>query len=181
MTDPLNYKARLNARGLDNTGVTQDIAKAMGNALGRHTVLIVDVKHARLITDDDGTRQVVLKVDTVEPVPAAHEDTVREFMRALYRTRPEVEGQAVLRGVDGDEMSPADAAAAMTAATEDMGTGATDGEWDGSTDGPLTSSDEAGCPFPGCFQPAEHDGDHADAFGAALPDEPENVVKFSGR
>lgn len=130
MSDPLDYTARIKAKGLDSTGVTEDHAKRMSNNLGGHTLLIIEVKHDRLIVNDDGTRQVQLGILTCEPVPAEQEEAVRGFQRALYRQRPDIAGQAVLRGDgEGEEPSVEDAAAGLTAATEDI--------WDGDTEGPL--------------------------------------------
>lgn len=151
MPDPLTYTARIKAKGLDNTGVTEAHARAMSKRLGSHTLLIVEVEHDTLVSHVDGQRTVQLAIKTAEPVPAAQEDAVRRFMQALYRQRPEVEGQAVLAGTAGDEQSVEDAAAGITAATEDI--------WDGDTESPLTSVPDV-CDFPGCFLPGGHDGDH---------------------
>lgn len=167
--DPLDYAARIKAKGLDNTGVTEAHAKHMAKRLNGHTLLLVEVVHDTLVTHADGRNVVQLAVTSVEPVPAEQEDAVRRLMQALYRRRPEVEGQAVLTGTSGDEQSVEDAAAGVTAAMEDI--------WDGDTDAPLTGEDVTLCPLPGCALPEGHDGDHD-----PLTDEPDDtVVQFSGK
>lgn len=141
MSDPLDYTARLKAKGLDSTGVTEEIARDMANTLGRHTLLIVEVVHDEVTKHADGAQQVKLACTRVEPVPAAQEDVVREFMRAIHRTHPAEAGQAVLKGtVDGP--SVADAAVGLAAHVERDEDGEPDGVWDGSTDGPLPDAPE---------------------------------------
>ena len=158
MTEPLKHTARIKARGLDATGVTEDHARQMASSLGRHTMLIVEVVHDAVTTDSEGKQQVSLRMTNVEPVPAAQEDTVREFQRALYRSRPDVEGQAILSGTASGP-TVADTASALSAAVEKDDHGNVVNLWDGSTDGPLTPND-APCVYPGCTLPDDHDGDH---------------------
>lgn len=185
MTEQLKYRARLKAKGMDTTGVTEDHARAMAAHLGGHTMLIVEVTHDSVTTDAEGNQQVTLRATGVEPVPAELEDKVREFQRALYRQRPEVLGQETLKGT-ADGPTPDAALGELEDAAD---------EWSGDPDEPAPVTDNGGaaevtiagakgkaglsavpdgvddgglaeeCPAPGCELVAEHDGDHAQASG----------------
>lgn len=165
MTESRKHTAHINRKGLDATGVTEDHARAMASHLGGHTMLIVEARHHAVLTDAEGKQSVVLVLTNVEPVPAHLEDRVRDFQRALYRQRPDQEGQAVLRGT-ADETSPDDAAAGLDAVVERDAEGNVTGVWDGDMDAPLaavpdtTDEDDDPCAFPGCILPQGHDGDH---------------------
>lgn len=164
MAENRKHTAHINRKGLDATGVTEDHARQMASHLGGHTMLVVEARHHAVLTDAEGKQSVVLVLTNVEPVPAHLEDRVREFQRALYRQRPDQQGQAVLTGT-ADETSPDDAAAGLDAVIERNDDGEVAGVWDGNTDAPLPSVPDA-CDFPGCFLSAEHDGDHSDSEAA---------------
>jgi hypothetical protein len=192
MTEQLKYRAKINAKGLDTTGVTEDHARKMAAHLGSHHLFVVEARAATVLTDEEGNQQVALVLTQVEPVPGAQEDTVREFLRALYRQRPDQQGQAVLRGTD-DGLSVADAASALSAQVDRGEDGEVEGVWDGSTDGPLPDLPDSAypegaedlpepCPHPDCILPEDHDGDHEPEV-AEPADGSENgghVVEFSG-
>lgn len=191
MTDQLKYRAKINAKGLDTTGVTEDHARKMAAHLGSHHLFVVEARAATVLTDEEGNQQVALVLTQVEPVPDAQEDTVREFLRALYRQRPDQQGQAVLTGtMDGP--SVADAAGALSAQVERGEDGEVEGVWDGSMDGPLPEVPESSygedavpipepCPAPDCVLPQDHDGDHEPEVQDPGEDGPGHVVQFSGK
>lgn len=137
MAENRKYTAHINKKGLDSTGVTEEHASKMASALGGHTMLIVEARHVTVTTDAEGKQSVALALTNVEPVPAHLEDRVREFQRALYRQRPDQDGQQVLRGT-ADGPSVDDAAAGLDAALERDEDGNVVGIWDGNPDGPLT-------------------------------------------
>lgn len=149
MADPKKYTAHINRKGLDTTGVTEDHVRSMVSRLGNSTMLVVEAKHEAFSTDAEGNISLTLVLTNVEPVPAGDlEDRVREFQRALYRQRPEVQGQEVLKGAnDGPTMEQA-----ADALNPEV--------WDGDVDAPLAGPEFAGCDFPGCTLEAEHEGDH---------------------
>lgn len=196
MADPIDYKARIKAKGTDGTGITREHAKRMANTQGSHTMLIVDVEHARLIIEEDGSKQIQLSITSAEVVPAEQEETVRRFQRAIYLQRPDVAGQAVLSGT-ADGESPEDAAGGLLAAVETDEAGEVTGMWNGDPDAPLTDSGtqietttsvtsvtrglsavpdqadgstpvETACPFPECGRQEDHDGPHRDRAGHVL-------------
>ena len=140
MAEQRKYTAHINRKGLDSTGVTEEHARRMASSLGSHTMLIVEAAHHAVLTDAEGKQSVVLRLSNVEPVPAHLEDRVREFQRALYRTRPEQEGQTVLTGsAEGPTVD--EAAESIDATLERDADGNIIGVWDGNTDGPLTNED----------------------------------------
>lgn len=162
MSDKRKFNAHINRKGLDATGITEDHIRGMGSRLGQSTMLIVEAKHLSVTTDAEGTVVLALALQSVEPVPAEHDEMVRQFQRGLYLSRPEQEGQAVLGGTAGKNAEDLNgAAAALGAAVEKDENGAVTGIWDGDTDGPLTAVPEGPfCPAKGCGLPEDHDGDH---------------------
>lgn len=134
MTEQLKYRAKLKARGLDTTGVTEAHARQMAATLGNHTLVIGEVVHDTLVTDAEGNQQVTLKLLQVEPVPEHMEDGVRDLMRSLYRQRPDVLGQAALAGTEAGP-TPEDALKVLdTTFVERDDEGAPTGVWDGDQD-----------------------------------------------
>lgn len=178
----MTHTAKIRAKGLDATGVTEDIARSMSARLGAHTLMIVEVNHSAVTTTDDGDTQVALNITTCEPVPVELEDTVRDLQRALYRQRPEVAGQIAMTGV-GDGPNPEEAATAVNAHIERDESGEVSGVWSGDDDQSVTAgkgtalssvppieddgTPDVVCDFPGCFKAQEHDGEHG------IPGDPE--------
>lgn len=169
MSEARKFNAKIKGKGTDTTGYTEDHARAAAASLGGHTLAIVDLRAHTKQIDEDGNETVMLAIDQLEPVPEHMEEQVRELMRALYRQRPEVMGQDVLKGT-ADGPSPDDALTqAMSGIERDEETGEPVGVWDGNPDSPASplsavpdEQDQEGCDFPGCMRPAEHPGDHQD-------------------
>lgn len=162
MAEKKKFTAHANRKGLDATGVTEDHARRMAATLGGHTMLVVEARHDAMTTDAEGNVSVALALTSVEPVPEDLEDVVRDFQRALYRRRPEVQGQEVLAGTDGTGLNADQAAQVLDSRIERDDDGRVTGVWDGDTDTPLTAVPDAtdGCAYPGCTLDDDHDGDH---------------------
>lgn len=171
----MQFTGKINAKKLAATGITEDHLSSMANRLGGATLAIVELHHDSKVIDENGDTEVRLLLTLCEPVPDAMEDTVRDLMRALYRTRPEVAGQAALTGVE-DGQSPEDAAAAVDANIERDDEGEPVGVWSGDDDQAATAgkgtalaavpdgdNTEGQCPAPLCGKPIDHDGDHGPA------------------
>ena len=153
---------RIRAKALDTTGMTEAmLEKDWAGGAGRTRMAVVELRSVEPHGPNlDGKKRIDYVIESIEPVPAAHEGRVREFQRGLFLARPEVEGQAVLSGTAGESSDALDAAAAgLDAAVERDDDGKVVGIWDGSTDGPLAGG---GCDYPTCDLDAEHDGDHHD-------------------
>lgn len=186
MTDEkLKYRAKINAKGLDNTGVGEDLARALASRLGTRQLMIVEARAVKTTLDEEGNQQVQLALEQVEPVPADQEEVVREFLRALYRSRPEQQGQAVLTGADAGEPTLAQTSTALQAATPDP---VPDPAWDGDPDAPLEAAPEGAWPGDEEYRAAQvaetpNDLDAGTAAAAAISDAAQpagTVVSFSG-
>lgn len=175
MAEKRKFNAKINAKGTDNTGYTEDHARGACSSLGAHTLAIIDLRAHELVTDEDGNQTVKLAIDQLEPVPAAMEDDVRELMKALYRQRPEVMGQETLKGTAGDGPAPGDALGQAMSHIERDGDGDPTGTWDGDPDAPapgLSAVPNQMCDYPGCLLPAHEDGDHQDTEAPEAAEDP---------
>lgn len=104
MTEKHDYTASVRRKGLENTGVTQDIAKKMFNTQGRSTLAIVELRHKRKIDDDDTGRGVELVIEALEPSQETSlDDHLRQLMRTMHQNRVlHSEDQALDIQVEGD-------------------------------------------------------------------------------
>lgn len=114
MPDKRSFNAGLAAKGLE-ASISEEQARAMCVSQGRHSVLIVDARHASLTIAEDGTQRITLIADQVELIPEEHTARVRSFMRALYLARPEQHGQEAFEGAGENEPKVDDAAAQVDA------------------------------------------------------------------
>ncbi len=170
----MDYMAKVRSKGLDATGVTENIARSMFSTLGGHTMAIIELKHVKQSTDAEGKHSVELVITTLEPATddrtANH---LRELARGLYRTRPEVEGQEVLKGVESGEPAVEDIVTQGDALIERDEDGNPVGVWDADVD--ETPQDAAGSP----------DNPALDGWATGYPEGPDsdseasNVVAFS--
>lgn len=170
MTD---YVARIRSKGLDATGVTEDVARQMYATLGSHTMMVVEVQHVRHSDDAEGKHSVELVITTAEPAQDEKMNNhLRELARGLYRRRPAVEGQEVLTGVGDDGPGLDDTISAGESLLERDDDGNVVGVWDGDTESPQDA-------------PTATDGEPAEGWadgypeGAENPQEASNVVAFS--
>lgn len=158
MTD---YTARIRAKGLDSTGVTEALAKQFYSSLGAHGLAIVEYRVEARRENADAGHSVDLILTQVEPSTVAFlDDHLRELMRALYRNRALAEGQGILPGSDdGPALQDVVRAGEATLVRDDAGNA--DRVWDGDPESAVLS-----CAFPGCYLDAGHEGDH-DVFAPA--------------
>lgn len=88
MTEKHDYAATIRGKGLDGTGVTEDIAKAMYHSKGSRTLAIVELVHKRQVDDEDTGRKVELAISLLEPSTSAElDDHLRELTRTLHQNR----------------------------------------------------------------------------------------------
>lgn len=102
--------AAIRAKGLDSTGITEELAARMYNNVGGHYLAIVDLKVAFHGEDDDSNRKVALVIDQIEPVidgklNGAIVDHVRDIQAALHRNRMLAENGPQLP-LDGQPTAP---------------------------------------------------------------------------
>ena len=108
---------RIRAKALDTTGMTEAMLdKDWSGGAGRTRMAVVELRTVEPHGPNlDGKKRIDYVIESIEPVPPAHEERVREFQRGLFLARPEVEGQAVLSGTAGEASDALDAAASRSA------------------------------------------------------------------
>lgn len=157
---------RIRAKALDTTGITEEmLAKDWRGGAGNTRMAVVELRTVEPHGPNlDGKRRIDYVIESIEPVPAEHENMVREFQRGLFLSRPEQEGQATLAGTAGENADALQSAAnGVAAIVERDENGTVTGIWDGDTDAPLTAvpdPDVVYCPAKGCGLLEDHDGDH---------------------
>lgn len=89
--------AKIRAKGLDGTGVTEEIASTLYANKGKHVMAIVELKAVERHEKADGTRRVDLAVEMVEP---ANSDELADHLRNLasvaYQNRAITDTQQAL-------------------------------------------------------------------------------------
>lgn len=109
MTDPSDYSAKIRAKGLDATGVTEQLAGEMYRNKSRHYMAIVELKVDETHEKADGTRKVDLVLTLVEPATdTALEEHLRELTRVGYLNRQQSDGQLAIDESLGAERTVAD-------------------------------------------------------------------------
>lgn len=154
--------AKIRAKGLNATGVTEDIATRLADAESGHLIAVVELKVEEVHKKVDGDRRVDLVITTLEPaVDKIAEDHLREFQRALYYNRAVDEAQPTLD--DGPEPTVNEVLGRGQSLLEHDDDGEVIGLWDGNTDDaqapaltPHEYQDTADsvCGRQGCGQPA---------------------------
>lgn len=109
MTEPADYTAKIRAKGLDATGITEQLAAEMFRNKGRHYMAIVEVKVDETHEKADGARKVDLVLTQVEPAgDSALEEHLRELTRVGYLNRQQSDGQLAIDQSLGAERTVAD-------------------------------------------------------------------------
>jgi len=95
--------AKIRAKGLDATGVTEDLADQMYRSKGAHYMAIVEIRVDETHENAEGKRKVDLILTQVEPSTSPTlDDHLRELTRTLYYNRQTAAGaQPVLETSDG--------------------------------------------------------------------------------
>lgn len=105
MTEPRDYTAHIARKGLDGTGVTEDIARSLYSRLDGHLMAIVELKVDGRADTADGSHKVALSVVRVEPAMDNNlSEHLRELTRTLYYNRQVANGdQPTLETPEGTE------------------------------------------------------------------------------
>lgn len=132
--------AKVRAKGLAATGVTEDLAAQMFNTKGSRYLAIVELKVDEVHEKSDGDRRVDLVIEELEPVVdgklnGALDEHVRTIWKALYENRLRAgagpDDQLPLDPDDGPAPKVADIIAAGDALVEKDAHGEAVGIWDG--------------------------------------------------
>lgn len=105
MTDNL---AKINAKGCDGTGLTEELARKLFDNPGLHLMAIVELKPGTRHIKADGQHVVDLEINTIEPVVDGKlngrlDEHVRTIQAALYRNRALMENGEQLPLEPGDD------------------------------------------------------------------------------
>lgn len=101
MTD---YTAQIKSKGLDATGVTEDVVRGLYSKLGSHVMLICEARIDARSDGTDGSHKVQLSLTQVEPATDSNlDDHLRELTRTLHYNRQLDAGQPTL---DANENEP---------------------------------------------------------------------------
>lgn len=83
-----DYQAKVRAKGLDATGMTEQIARELHTNLGTYQMAIVEVRADKRSDDSDGVHGVELVITQFEPaVDQRLDDHLRELTKALHTNR----------------------------------------------------------------------------------------------
>lgn len=166
--------AKIRSKGLETTGVTEELANEMWSNVGRHYMAIVEVRveepHGPTA---DGKRRIDLVLTQVEPAQSDKlDDTLRELQRAMYRDRRAKDGETLPGTEAAGGMSLADAVGHANAQIDTT----SGGTWDGNTDAPTPP--KAGEPQAHLFLPGTTDPKKCAIAGCTKgPRSPIHVVK----
>lgn len=129
--------AKVRQRGLDGTGVTEDVARALFGAVGSGNArwAIVELEPVRQINEASGDHKVECTlgiVEVAEPGSRAH-DILGELARALYRDRRVKDGEIEGTGESGERATD-DVLTEGSALIERDAEGKPTGTWAGDVD-----------------------------------------------
>lgn len=165
--------AKIAAKGLKATGVTEELARKYYDDLGSKHLAIVELTVDGRTEKTDGKQQVQLTLSMVEPsIDPTLDDHLRELSRAMYFNRKlhSEDDQPALDSGDDIEPKVSDVLANGQALLEHDDNGEVVGLWDGNTDddsdaanpGPdayrphdYIDTAHAVCGYQGCGQPAD--------------------------
>lgn len=89
--------AKVRAKGLDSTGVTEDIANAMYAHKGKHYMAVVEVVVDERHEKAEGKKRVDLVIEQFEPALDDNlSEHLRELTRGLYAARAQADGQQAI-------------------------------------------------------------------------------------
>lgn len=95
--------AKIRAKGLDATGVTEEIASTLYANKGKRVMAIVELHAVERHEKADGTRRVDLVLEMVEPATDDNlTDHLRELTRTMYQNRAIADGQLAIE----DSLTP---------------------------------------------------------------------------
>lgn len=112
--------AKIRAKGLDATGVTEEIARRIADAEAGTLMCVVEIDYAEVHKPKGGDRRVDFVIRTVEPAPnQATEDHLRELTRSFYYERQLIspDGQLTIETREDLEPTVLDVVAAGKALT----------------------------------------------------------------
>lgn len=103
----MSTTAKIAAKGTNNTGITEDLAKRCHDQLGRKILAVVELVAESRSETRDGSESVSLSILNLEPAPnKATEDHLRELSRSFNYERRLAEGADMPIPGTGDDIEP---------------------------------------------------------------------------
>lgn len=138
MTD---FTAKIRAKGLDGTGVDENLAREMFTTKGKHYMAIVELKVDETHEKVDGQRRVDLVITQVEPATSKDlDDHLRNITRTTYQNRALKSEDAQLQIETAEDLEPT---VEQVIAAGQQHIAETDDELDLDEDGDDGSADQA--------------------------------------
>lgn len=139
----MTYHAKVRAKGLEATGVTEELASQMFATMGQTTLAIVELAHVEQHNKSNGDRRIDLTIELLEPSRSEKmDDHLRELMRAMYADRRAKDGDTLPGTEGGGGRSLDDVLDAGEALLERNFDGEIDGTWDGSMEDEQANGDD---------------------------------------
>lgn len=110
MTTKRDYAASITTKGLDGTGLTEDIARKLYSRRGRKAMAVVELVVDETSDKRDGTHKVALAIAGLELV-LDHPDIenhLRDLQQTIYANRQRADGQMAIDESLGGERTVAD-------------------------------------------------------------------------
>lgn len=101
--------AKIAAKGCQNTGITEELAKRLHDNLGRTIVAVVEITSESRTEKRNGDEHVGLSIGMIEVAPDGDaSEHIRELARLFHYERQIADGQPTLDGDDGPEPTVSD-------------------------------------------------------------------------
>lgn len=99
--------AKIAAKGTNNTGFTEELAKRCHDQLGRKVLAVVELVAESRSERRDGDESVTMSILTLEPAPnGMTEDHLRELARSFHYERQLAQGEAPTLPLAGESTEP---------------------------------------------------------------------------
>lgn len=110
MTTKRDYAASITTKGLDGTGLTEDVARKLYSRRGRKAMAVVELVVDETSDKRDGTHKVALAIAGLELVldNADIENHLRDLQQTIYANRQRADGQMAIDEQLGGERTVAD-------------------------------------------------------------------------
>lgn len=110
MTTKRDYAASITTKGLDGTGLTEDVARKLYSRRGRKAMAVVELVVDETSDKRDGTHKVALAIAGLELVldHADIENHLRDLQQTIYANRQRADGQMAIDEQLGGERTVAD-------------------------------------------------------------------------
>lgn len=110
MTTKRDYAASITTKGLDGTGLTEDVARKLYSRRGRKAMAVVELVVDETSDKRDGTHKVALAIAGLELVldHTDIENHLRDLQQTIYANRQRADGQMAIDEQLGGERTVAD-------------------------------------------------------------------------